>query len=697
MSADTATALSVVEPWAGGRGMLAGQVADALAAHRSARVVPLIRALGYRDELTAADELVASDNQDTAGVAPADAALADAVSADLTLADVAGVDGSLADAEIHMYGHQAIVGPFSASGGARQPCARCLTRRWQAVRSPTLRDALELGSGTRAVGESPYATPFAADALAALLAAAHGASDGDGAAGAGTVRSTRASAYVYVLDLETLGVERRALIADPECPACGRRVPDRADAAEIELAPTPKRAPGNFRPRDAAQYEIDHDALANPVCGALGARSDPDLASRSTSATVGSFNLRAGSYLRESFWGGHANTYAESTRVGLLEGFERTAGMRPRGKQTAVFASWDALDAPAVDPRECGLYSDEFYRSQPWVNPFRTDRPIPWVWGYSLRDRRAVLVPEILAYYHAPGGLENRFVQESSNGCASGGSLAEAVYHGLMEVVERDAFLIAWYGGVPLPEIDAAHSGRAATRAMVDRLAMYGYRARFFDARISFPIPVVIAAAQRIDGGTGALCFGAGASLDPEAALNAGLCEIATDAVNLPWRTRLAEPRLRAMAADFGKVEILHDHPLLYGLPQMARHAAFLLGERPAPPGEASLTPALLAVQTARAGLAPSDDLAEDVERCVAVLAEAGFDVVVVDQTSPDQRDLGLHTVSVLVPGLLPIDFGWSRQRALRMPRLHKALRALARSDSDPPAETLNQAPHPFP
>ncbi|MEK8143591.1 YcaO-like family protein [Streptomyces sp. M10(2022)] len=54
--------------------------------------------------------------------------------------------------------------------------------------------------------------------------------------------------------------------------------------------------------------------------------------------------------------------------------------------------------------------------------PGRAVRPgpgDPWVHGYSLRDERPVLVPEVLTYYHAPG-LENRFVQESSNGCASG-------------------------------------------------------------------------------------------------------------------------------------------------------------------------------------------------------------------------------------------------------------------------------------
>jgi len=665
------------DPWELSRLALGDLLAGALTRHELPDCVPEIIALGMHDEL---------------GV------LAGAASALFTAGtrlDAAKQPG------IRVYGHQALIGPFPPSTrSARLPCGRCLTRRWQAVRSKSLRDALEQGSGTRAAGESPYVLPFAADALAAVIAA-H------------LERASRAPAeldddvfYVYLLDLRTLKASRWPLVPDAECPECGDRAPDTPTASEIALSPTPKRAPGRFRPRDSDEYGLRLEALVNPVCGVLGAKVSPDLASRTTSAAVGSFTLRSGPYLRETFWGGHADDYATSIRVGMLEGFERSAGMRARGKRTGIVAAWDDLDAPAVDPRVCGLYSYAFYRRNPWIKPFRSDRPIPWVWGYSLRDRQPVLVPEILAYYHAPGGVENRFVQESSSGCASGGCLAEAIYYGLMELVERDAFLIAWYGGIPLPEIDPYASARPETRAMADRLEMYGYRARFFDARITFPIPVVVAAAQRMDGGMGALCFGAGASLDPEGALAAGLCEIATDAVNLPWRTRLAEDRLRAMASDFEKVEILHDHPLLYGLPEMARHADFLLGDRRGP-REIPRTPAQLSADLAAAGLAPGDDLSDDVERCVASVTRAGFDVVVVDQTMPEQRDLGTRTVNVIVPGLLPIDFGWSRQRALTMPRLHTALRAhlgrepgeagASETDIDHVLRPLNLAPHPFP
>ena len=113
---------------------------------------------------------------------------------------------------------------------------------------------------------------------------------------------------------------------------------------------------------------------------------------------------------------------------------------------------------------------------------------------------------------------------------------------------------------------------------MVDRLAMYGYRARFFDTRITFPVPVVTARRRtlRRRPGPAVLRRGRGGSTRRPRSTRA-LCEIATDAVNLPAARSGTSARLRAMAADFGQVTALHDHPLLYGVPEMGRHADFLL------------------------------------------------------------------------------------------------------------------------
>ena len=563
---------------------------------------------------------------------------------------------------VFLNGRLALVGPFPPLNAEGTACPRCLARRWQLRCPPRRREGLEGSTATAAAGEPPFLTSFVTTMLAGLIAAA------------GDQEQDVAYPFVFAVDLATGAVARTQLVADPDCPVCGTKRPDTAHAVAIDLGPAPKPA-GGFRQRGLDDLDLPVDALANPVCGMISAAAMPMLGLPSTASVNGSFAQRSDTSLYEIFWGGHANTYAASRLIGVLEGMERHAGVAPRGRCVPINASLSELGSSALDPRDCGVYADTFYRPDEPARPFDPDRPIDWVWGYSLRDERPVLVPLVLTYYHYAPRAE-RFVQACSNGCASGSSLVEAVYFGLSEVIERDAFLLTWYGRRDLPEIDPATSRRPETRTMVDRLRMYGYEARFFDASTSTPMPVVIGAADRMDGGLGTLCFGAGASLDPEAALASALDEIATDALPLRLRTERDLAKLRAMAADFDKVVSLHDHPLLYGVPEMRRHAEFLLERRPA----------RVPIGSLRRPVEPSADLADDVRRCVAALAGAGHDVIVVNQTSPEQRGMGLHTVGVLVPGLVPIDFGWRRQRALHMPRLQAIL-------TGPP----NPAPHPFP
>lgn len=577
-----------------------------------------------------------------------------------------------------LYGQLALIAPVRPAAA----CATCLARRWQAVRHRDLRDAVELGGDTAAVGPWPYATPLVADFLHALIAA-RGTAD-TGSASAGTPST------VFQVDLSTLRVQQVPLLPDPECPGCGTMVTDAPELAAIELPATPKSAADSFRGRHLDDYPLNVAAFANPVCGALGGGLWQDVTSLSTSPVVGSFTLRCGRFLRETLYGGHADGYRSSARIAVLEGMERAAGLRPRGKRTAVTATLRELGDDALDPRECGLYPDAFYQATAYLHRFDVDRPITWVWGWSLRDQRTLLVPEVLAYYHA-ASVEERFVQETSNGCASGGSMVEAIYHGLMEAIERDAFLLAWYGGRSLPELDPASIDRPRARMMVDRLAMYGYRARFFDTRITFDIPVVTAVAVRQDGGLGTLAFGGGASLDPQAAITAALCEIATDSVMVRVRARADEARLRRMTTDFSRVRGLHDHPLLYGLPEMARHAAFLLDHGTAP------VPMTQLYERDRPAPPVTPDLRDDLEHCLKQVTAQGFDVIAVDQTTAEQRELGLTTVSVLVPGLLPIDFGWLRQRAPHARRLRTAFRAAGLLDRDLRDDEIHSVPHPFP
>lgn len=580
-----------------------------------------------------------------------------------------------------------LIGPVRRDPALAPGCLVCLARRWQQLRPDEYRDTLEKGSRMRAHSPSPYLTGFAIDTVCSLARTLTSAPFLDETDDSG-------NRYVYRLDLADLRIDRHPLVPDSQCPACAIRLPDGPEHTVAELRPRAKSSTDAMRVRSVSEYRMSETALVNPVCGALSAKGVLRLENTTTAPAVGYVSVRGPGYLHPSYWGGHADTYRDSLRFGLLEGLERSAGLAPRRYRPSVRGTYREFAADALDPRELGTYDPVFYEHNPEYRSFTEDTPLTWVWGRSLGERRPVLVPEVSVYYHGLGE-DRKIVQECSNGCATGGSEEEAILHGLFERVERDAFLLTWYGRFPATEI-AADSWRSPDiRWMVRRLALYGYRARFFDARTVFAIPVVIVVAERADGGPGTLCFGAGASLDPESAANSALREVAFEVPNAEAYATHSRERLLDMAADFRLVRELADHPRLYGLPEMRAHADHLLGPHGEGPG-----PTVPADQVYREWYRDrprNDDLTDDLRYCRSELARSGVDCVVVDQTSPEQLRSGVRTFCVLTPGLLPIDFGWDRQRALLMPRIGRVAHDLGWSRSRVDEVLAAAVPHPFP
>ncbi|MFF6908576.1 TOMM precursor leader peptide-binding protein [Streptomyces sp. NPDC012389] len=611
-------------------------------------------------------------------------------------------------ANVQLTSRAVLIGPWGG-GPTDGACGQCLAMRWQRLRSRSEREALELGYEPRGAVRWPVLTEYVVDAVWATYQAvirgrptdpgatparpdATPAGSGPTAEGSAPTPADRALPQVTRIDLATLATATFPLLPEPLCPACVTEVPDTAEAARMELGPTPKPDPEGYRLRTLDSYPLPTAALANPVCGALGSDTWINPASTTTAPVAGTHFVRGYAGLNDVTWSGQANRYATSRTLAYLEGLERYAGTHRRRGTSPVVDSYRNLAGQgqaALNPADCGFYAPETYASDPLVSPFDPDRAIPWVWGHSLRDDRPVLVPARLAHYSAGVDADN-FVFECSNGCATGGSPVEAILFGLLELVERDAFLLAWYGRARLAAIDLTTATTPAVRSMLDRAALHGYDVHAFDTRMDLAVPVVTALAVRRDGGHGMLSFSAAAGFDPAQTVEAALSEVLTYIPHLPYQVAERRTELEAMERDFTKVLHLKDHAQLYGLPSMARHAAEYL--EPV---------AVLPLEEAFADWEPlrprTGDLLDDLRCLRDQLTDAGYDVIAVDQTTPEQHRMGLHTVSTTVPGLLPLDFGWSRQRALHMPRLRTALRAAGRRADDLPQAEIKAVPHPFP
>src|SRR3546814_62469 len=158
---------------------------------------------------------------------------------------------------------------------------------------------------------------------------------------------------------------------------------------------------------------------------------------------------------------------------------------------------------------------------------FRPDAQVEWSPAWSLRDDAERWLPTRYCYfdYRAPDVPDDHaFCTADSNGCASGGSLEEAILQAFLEVVERDAISIWWYNRLARREIDPAGLNDAFTDRMRAHYAAKGQQFHLLDLTTDLGIPVVVAVSSTIDGRR--ILLGFGAHLDGRIAALRALTEL---------------------------------------------------------------------------------------------------------------------------------------------------------------------------
>ncbi|WP_137789276.1 TOMM precursor leader peptide-binding protein [Bacillus sp. E(2018)] len=494
-------------------------------------------------------------------------------------------------------------------------------------------------------------------------------------------RTAHTHEHVYLMNLQTFKLSKHFFLPDPYCETCGDISLDTDDHAKISLQSSPKVAPDVYRCRsiDELQNVLSRDYLDTRT-GLLNFKRY-DLISPFAD-TVVNLPLLSGNELNA----GRTHSYMHSEQAGILEGLERYCGYAPRGKQTIVYEPYNKVKKVAIDPTSIGTHSQKQY-SQPHYpfKPFDPDRSIHWVWGYSLSEDRPALVPETFAYYSMGGG--EGFVYETSNGCAVGGSLEEAILYGIFEIVERDAFLMTWYGELPIPRLDMKSIDDSELQLMVQRIQhVTGFETQLFNATTENGIPSIWAMAKNTKkDGLNLLCA-AGAHLDPLRAAKGAVQELSGMLLNMEESFLKDRKKYEKMYKDSSLVRHMEDHSMVYGLKEAEKRLYFLLDKRKVRDFEEEFKP-----------VRQTTDLLEDLKSVLATFKKLNLEVIVVDQTGPELQRNGLHCVKVIIPGMLPMTFGHHLTRLQGLDRVLTVPMKLGYVKQPLSPDELNPHPHPFP
>lgn len=356
-------------------------------------------------------------------------------------------------------------------------------------------------------------------------------------------------------------------------------------------------------------------------------------------------------------------------------------------RDAMVPGTFEELAPEAVSPDLLRLFTrEQIARFGPRApDYFEETSRLRWVWGYSLNQRRPRLVPASMVYMnYRPAEDEARIGHSASTGLAAGATREEAILSALLEIVERDAVTVAWlhrWAGRRIEVDDAETQGVLRTRLWTDRP---GVDVKIFDLTTDVRIPVVFLAMRRASEIGPVACVGCAARVAPRQALRKAAMEAGQ---NFPYlRYVLESEKDWQPAPDFSNLLNFDHHFLTYvKRPELVAPAFAFLDECPQ-----------------RVALSDVPDHSSgrvlgDLEHCVARVGAAGYEVIVIDITTPDIAEVGFSVVRVVVPGLLPLH-GQHLRPYLGVRRLFEMPQRLGwdRRDSGPESG-FNPFPHPFP
>ena len=190
------------------------------------------------------------------------------------------------------------------------------------------------------------------------------------------------------------------------------------------------------------------------------------------------------------------------------------------GDEHLETASCNEVRGRAIAPNDLMGYSERQYRERDAWNarhgeydrippPLDPATPIAWTEARDPATGEAWLVPAACVYIgFRDTTLAEPFYLADSNGCAVGVDEADAIERGFLEIVERDATGLWWYGQRRCPAVHPREIEAAGIDRVLDWHRDSARSLGFLDISSDFDIPVVVAVSANPDGSHVMLGFG---------------------------------------------------------------------------------------------------------------------------------------------------------------------------------------------
>lgn len=312
-------------------------------------------------------------------------------------------------------------------------------------------------------------------------------------------------------------------------------------------------------------------------------------------------------------------------------------------------------DPLAVSPQELPMYSQKQYKQTGFrYRQFNKDTVIRWVKGTSVISGKERSIPASFVYVsYTPESDEAPLCHTIFGGIASSTSYTSAMLSGLYEAVERDAMMIWWLGQHPTTKISLTSESWIG-EIFKENFGDSGLTFELWNITMDIPIPVFFGLVT--DTKNNAIAGGFGTNLNPNIAALKALFECVQNRLGqLPMKSDWGKSlyNQKNKQAIFSNQKADTSDSDYVNMTNLDKNLHTYL----APEGHRLL-------DTVRSGEShidladiknrSSNSATADLQTCLSILQEKGFDVIMTDLTHEDVADLGFVVVRISIPGLVP-------------------------------------------
>jgi len=224
--------------------------------------------------------------------------------------------------------------------------------------------------------------------------------------------------------------------------------------------------------------------------------------------------------IREEDGFGKGLTTTQAYFSAAFELFEHM-GLQYTGDIPIVCAKYSDVKDVAIDmPQLAGTIMNDFTA----FDKFDANAELDWVVATSLTGTEKKLVPAFLVFLSGVN-LKGVMLDGTSNGAAAALSLEDAILHGLLEIVERDAWLIGQSNPYILPVIDYDSVSSVSIQETISKIRHMGYDIITRDYTNDLKIPVYRTWIVNRDNYSNYAHTGFGCHISPEIALERSISE----------------------------------------------------------------------------------------------------------------------------------------------------------------------------